>query len=120
MLALLLAPVMSLPDRISALFQSFALGWFLDGIGRWGWDSILETAAQLAGDSYTGPDLVPAFLPTNGSVISWEGLTGALVGEDVSGWNVLLDDVLVLDNTNLTRESRMAPTTDWVRDWADG
>lgn len=41
-------PVLSLPNRISLFLQAFILGLFLDGVGRWGWESILQTVAQVS------------------------------------------------------------------------
>ena len=43
MYALLAMPVLSLPNRVSLFFQAMMLGLFLDGVGRWGWASIVET-----------------------------------------------------------------------------
>jgi hypothetical protein len=41
-------PVLSLPNRISLFGQAFLLGFFLDGVGRWGWASILEFETQVS------------------------------------------------------------------------
>jgi hypothetical protein len=46
-------PVLSLPNRVSLFGQAFALGLFLDGTGRWGWDSILEYTASVSDDTMT-------------------------------------------------------------------
>ena len=40
-------PVLSLPNRVSLFGQAFALGLFLDGVGRWGWASILQATASV-------------------------------------------------------------------------
>ncbi|RXK39389.1 hypothetical protein M231_03342 [Tremella mesenterica] len=104
MLALLLFPIFSLPTRISLIGQAFALGWFLDGIGRWGWDSLLETKAQLVGDAYLG-SLTPTFFPVNQTTISWSGLNEALVSIGITGYSVLIDDVLRLSNVSITEIS---------------
>jgi len=48
LLAIIAIPVMSLPNRVSLFGQAFALGLFLDGVGRWGWDSILEYTASVS------------------------------------------------------------------------
>ncbi|EIW69317.1 hypothetical protein TREMEDRAFT_30806 [Tremella mesenterica DSM 1558] len=105
MLALLLFPIFSLPTRISLIGQAFALGWFLDGIGRWGWDSLLETKAQLVGDAYLG-SLTPTFFPVNQTTISWSGLNEALVSIGITGYSVLIDDVLRLSNVSITEERK--------------
>lgn len=46
-LALLAIPVLSLPNRISLFGQAFCLGLFIDGVGRWGWDSLVESTASV-------------------------------------------------------------------------
>lgn len=48
MYALLAIPVLSLPNRVSLFFQAFMLGLFLDGVGRWGWASIVETTDSVS------------------------------------------------------------------------
>lgn len=35
------------PTRLSAVYQAFLLGMFLNGVSRWGFDSILQTAAEV-------------------------------------------------------------------------
>lgn len=45
--AMLLMPGLAFPTRISALLQAFLLGMFLNGISRWGFASILQTAAEV-------------------------------------------------------------------------
>lgn len=45
--AMLLIPGTAFPTRISALLQAFLLGMFLDGVSRWGFASILQTAAEV-------------------------------------------------------------------------
>lgn len=51
--ALAAIPVLSLPNRVSLFGQAFALGLFLDGTGRWWWDSILEYTASVSDDTMT-------------------------------------------------------------------
>ena len=53
LLALALFPVMSLSNRVSLFGQAFALGLLLDGVGRWGWDSILQYTASVRHPSHT-------------------------------------------------------------------
>lgn len=79
-LALLLLPGTSVQTRSSLLYQGILLGLFVNGIARWGFDSLLQTPADLRGDAlFDG--LVPAI---NASAIkstpagfnitfSWEG-----------------------------------------------
>ncbi|KAF1363589.1 LCCL domain-containing protein, partial [Lizonia empirigonia] len=58
-LGLLLVPGTSLQTRPSLLFQGILIGLFINGIARWGFDSILQTPGELRGD---GPiaSLLPA------------------------------------------------------------
>jgi hypothetical protein len=42
-------PVLSLPNRVSLFGQAFMLGLFLDGVGRWGWASIIEQTTSVSG-----------------------------------------------------------------------
>lgn len=51
MYALLAIPVLSLPNRVSLFFQAMMLGLFLDGVGRWGWASIVETTDSVCPQS---------------------------------------------------------------------
>lgn len=89
--------------RPSAIFQGFLLGLFLEGAGRWGFDSILETPASLIGDGTLGTSL-PKFLTNSTNfvqavsegVVSWMSVEQA--GDSTDGWDgyeVLLNDVLV-------------------------
>jgi len=41
--ALVGIPVLSLPNRVSLFLQAMLFGLFLDGVGRWGWASIIES-----------------------------------------------------------------------------
>lgn len=46
--ALAAIPVLSLPNRVSLFGQAFMLGLFLDGVGRWGWASIIEQTTSVS------------------------------------------------------------------------
>lgn len=46
--ALIAIPVLSLPNRVSLAGQAFMLGIFLDGVGRWGWDGLIERSASVS------------------------------------------------------------------------
>lgn len=74
-------------------------------------------SSQLLGDAAAGTPL-PEFaladasvnstlsaasaLATNASTLVWEGLTQNLTSVGVTGWNVLVDDILRLANTSAT------------------
>ncbi|BGP13769.1 hypothetical protein JCM10213v2_001707 [Rhodosporidiobolus nylandii] len=100
--AICLIPGTAFVTRPSAIFQGFLTGLFLNGIARWGFDSILETPASLIGDGALGTSL-PVFL-TNSSnfaasladgLVSWTSIEQA--GTQTEGWDgfaLLVDDVL--------------------------
>lgn len=50
-IALLLLPGTSMQTRPALLYQGLLLGLFVNGIARWDFDSILQTAADLRGDA---------------------------------------------------------------------
>jgi len=58
-LGLLLVGGTSMQTRPSLLFQGILVGLFINGIARWGFDSILQTPAELRGDGPLGT-LLPA------------------------------------------------------------
>ncbi|KAF2267279.1 hypothetical protein CC78DRAFT_541927 [Lojkania enalia] len=58
-LGLLLVPGTAMQNRPSLLFQGLLIGLFINGIARWGFDSILQTPAELRGDAPT-ESLLPA------------------------------------------------------------
>lgn len=60
-LGLVLAPGTAMQNRPSLLFQGILIGLFINGIARWGFDSILQTPAELRGDAQLGT-LLPAVL----------------------------------------------------------
>jgi hypothetical protein len=53
-LALLLVPGTAMQNRPSLLFQGILIGLFINGIARWGFDSILQTPNELRGDAPIG------------------------------------------------------------------
>jgi hypothetical protein len=53
-LGLLLVAGTSMQTRPSLLFQGILVGLFINGIARWGFDSILQTPAELRGDAQLG------------------------------------------------------------------
>jgi LCCL domain-containing protein len=61
-LALLLLPGTRLQMRPSLLYQGLLVGFFINGIARWGFDSLLQTEYELRGDAPLGSDL-PFILP---------------------------------------------------------
>ena len=62
-LALLLIPGTALQTRPSLLFQGLMLGLFINGIARWGFDSILQTPASLLEGGRLGTTPPPVHPP---------------------------------------------------------
>ncbi|KAF1813594.1 LCCL domain-containing protein [Eremomyces bilateralis CBS 781.70] len=61
-LALLLLPGTALQTRPSLIYQGLLIGLFINGIARWGFDSILQTPDELRGGAQLG-SLLPVLLP---------------------------------------------------------
>ncbi|KDN39566.1 LOW QUALITY PROTEIN: hypothetical protein RSAG8_08722, partial [Rhizoctonia solani AG-8 WAC10335] len=108
--AILLMPLTAVPSRVSAICQAFLLGMFLQGVAKFGFDSILQTATELRRDAPLGSSL-PSFV-TNASTIisdltntsiSWDAISSEL--SDSEGWNgfsLLVDDVQRLTGESLS------------------
>ncbi|KAH9837151.1 uncharacterized protein C8Q71DRAFT_706978 [Rhodofomes roseus] len=98
-ISMVLIPGTAFPTRLSAIYQGFLLGMFLNGVAAWGFDSILQTAADLQGDGASG-SAMPSFITNstnwNASValqnqtVSWAALPSS-GGWD--GFSLILDDV---------------------------
>ncbi|BFZ57330.1 hypothetical protein PYCC9005_004382 [Savitreella phatthalungensis] len=71
--AILFLPGTGLQTRPSMFYQSVLLGLFINGIARWGFDSIVQTIAELRGDAAIG-SVVPDFLLPDDN--SWIGRAG--------------------------------------------
>ncbi|KAF1920222.1 hypothetical protein BDU57DRAFT_561102 [Ampelomyces quisqualis] len=90
-LALLLLPGTSMQTRISMIAQGLLVGLFINGIARWNFDPILQTAAQLRGDAQLGsgvPSVLDPVIDGSNITFMWEGL---LRGYD--GVSVIVNDV---------------------------
>ncbi|KAH9858211.1 hypothetical protein C2E23DRAFT_856051 [Lenzites betulinus] len=98
-LAMVLMPGTGFSTRLSAIYQGFLLGMFLNGVAAFGFDSILQTAADLRRDAPLGSDL-PSFItnstnynvsaPFLNQTIFWNALPD---GEGWDGFALLVDDV---------------------------
>lgn len=110
-LALLLLPGTAIQTRPSLLYQGILVGLFINGIARWGFDSILQTSAALLGDGPTN-----SLLPNITEVV-----TGA-VNNITFGWMVPpapYDGVSILVNDVERHRWYMgegAPVYRWRRD----
>ncbi|KDQ15339.1 hypothetical protein BOTBODRAFT_145116 [Botryobasidium botryosum FD-172 SS1] len=93
-------PGTAFPTRLSALYQTFLLGMFLNGVSRWGFDSILQTTAELRRDAPLGSSL-PVFLTNSAhpltpfnSTLFWSPISANLSAtEGWTGFSLLIDDV---------------------------
>ena len=47
-IAIILMPGTEFPTRLSAIYQGFLLGMFLNGVAAFGFDSILQTADDVS------------------------------------------------------------------------
>jgi hypothetical protein len=61
-LALIFLPGTRPQTRLSLLYQGLLVGFFINGIARWGFDSLLQTPLELRGDAPLGT-LLPSILP---------------------------------------------------------
>ncbi|KAF2206039.1 LCCL domain-containing protein [Delitschia confertaspora ATCC 74209] len=90
-LALLLLPGTAIQTRPSLLYQGLLVGLFINGIARWGFDSILQTEAQLRGDALLG-DVIPTIhthnITSSNITFSWDVPSGGY-----EGVSVLVNDV---------------------------
>ncbi|WVR08780.1 hypothetical protein IAU60_005838 [Kwoniella sp. DSM 27419] len=117
LLALIAIPVLSLPNRISLFGQAFALGLFLDGVGRWGWDGVIQLTGSLLGDANSG-SYIPEFWrnATTSAVLGFDPLNTLDKMYYVSGYSVLVDDMQAFSNyTNASlnvAELNLAPGID--------
>jgi hypothetical protein len=110
-LALLLLPGTAIQTRPSLLYQGILIGLFINGVARWGFDSILQTSAALLGDGQTN-----SLLPNITEVV-----TGA-VNDITFGWTVPpepYDGVSILVNDVERHRWYMgegSPAYTWSRD----
>ncbi|KAF3005718.1 hypothetical protein E8E13_006058 [Curvularia kusanoi] len=89
-LALLLLPGTSMQTRISLLCQGLLVGLFINGIARWGFDPVLQTAAALRGDATLGSGIPEVMAAVSGSNITftWNGIL-----RGYEGVSVIVNDV---------------------------
>ncbi|KAG8970418.1 hypothetical protein FRC03_008615 [Tulasnella sp. 419] len=99
-IGMILMPGTAFPTRISAVAQSFLLGMFIQGESRWGFDSILQTTAELRRDAPLDSS-IPGFLTSStypphmsNSTIIWKSIeTAGVVSEGWNGYSLIIDDV---------------------------
>ncbi|KAF7718801.1 Uncharacterized protein PECH_005870 [Penicillium ucsense] len=112
-LALLLIPGTTLQTRLSLLFQGLLLGLFINGIARWGFDSILQTPASLLGDGRLGTKPPPVHPPhiehKNHLTFSFPDLP-----PHVDGIGVIVNDVLRYQGMK-AKDNNSVPDFEWSR-----
>ncbi|KAK0548263.1 hypothetical protein OC845_003662 [Tilletia horrida] len=114
-IALVLLPGCAFPTRLSLIYCAFLLGMFENGVGRWGFDGLIQDVATVIGDGVSGTGL-PTFL---NSSINWAGFDGVnasangLVAwaplntsdpdqQGFDSFNLLVDDVLRYSGSGTT------------------
>ncbi|KAI0415013.1 hypothetical protein F5X98DRAFT_232700 [Xylaria grammica] len=93
-LALLLLPGTSIQTRLSLLYQGILVGFFVNGIARWGFDPVLQTSAALQGDAQLGsalPALLTPIINTSLSTITFRWEPPPSIRYD--GISILVNDV---------------------------
>ncbi|KAH8701835.1 LCCL domain protein [Talaromyces proteolyticus] len=93
-LALLFLPGTAFQTRPCLVYQGLLVGLFINGIARWGFDSILQTPAALLGDAQLGsllPTVATSILQPGGNNITFSIPS---IPADVAGIAVLVNDVL--------------------------
>ncbi|KAI0800865.1 hypothetical protein C8Q74DRAFT_1192364 [Fomes fomentarius] len=98
-LSMVLIPGTGFPTRLSAVYQGFLLGMFLNGVAAFGFDSVLQSPDSLRRDAPLGSDL-PSFatnstsfnssLPFQNQTLFWNPLPNE---EGWDGFALLVDDV---------------------------
>ncbi|CAG8960229.1 hypothetical protein HYFRA_00012748 [Hymenoscyphus fraxineus] len=92
-LALLLLPGTSMQTRPALIYQGLLVGLFINGIARWGFDSVLQTPDALQGDAPHNsrlPTISKPAISVANSTIEFHWLTPP---EPYDGVSVLVNDV---------------------------
>ncbi|KAI1827773.1 hypothetical protein F4861DRAFT_491110 [Xylaria intraflava] len=93
-LTLLLLPGTSMQTWPSLLYQGILVGFFANGIARWGFDSVLQTSAQLQGDAQLGTALPTILNPmVNSSMMTIAFHWGPPPDTEYDGISILVNDV---------------------------
>lgn len=90
-LGLLLVPGTAMQNRPSLLYQGLLVGLFINGIARWGYDSILQTPADLLQDGQLGsmlPTILPPIITATNITFKW-----APIPKKYDGISILVNDV---------------------------
>ena len=111
-LALLLLPGTALQTRPSLLYQGILIGLFINGVARWGYDSILQTADALRQDAQLGSALpyLPAPIIDSTTIL----FNISTVAEVFDGISMLVNDVERFRQSNIS----IPALVNWTRDLA--
>ncbi|KAI1421917.1 hypothetical protein F5Y12DRAFT_663091 [Xylaria sp. FL1777] len=93
-IALLLLPGTSIQTRLSLLYQGILVGFFVNGIARWGFDPVLQTSAALQGDAQLGtalPTILTPVINASLSTITFQWDSPPSIRYD--GISILVNDV---------------------------
>lgn len=93
-LSLLFLPGTALQTRPSLVYQGLLMGLFINGIARWGFDSILQTPNALLGDAQLGSVLPNITAPIIGAAGDNLTFWFSALPSDVAGIAVMVNDVL--------------------------
>lgn len=93
--ALLLLPGTGLQTRPSLLYQGILLGIFINGISRWGFDSVLQTPGALRNDGAFGSQL-PAILKPD--IFMWSETPDITFSWDIPPSQLGYDGISILVN----------------------
>lgn len=95
-LALLLLPGTSMQTRPSLLYQGILMGLFINGIARWGFDSVLQTSTALQGDGQFEsplPNILAPVIALNAPLWNVTFNWGPAPGPEFDGISILVNDV---------------------------
>lgn len=94
-LGLLLLPGTSMQTRPALLYQGLLVGLFINGIARWGFDSVLQTSSELQGDAQHNSALPILLEPviSLGMTTSNISFSWSLPPVLYDGFSVLVNDV---------------------------
>lgn len=115
-IALMILPFCAFETRLSLIYAAFCLGMFLNGVGRWGFDGLIQDTSDIVGSGTTGsalpsfaaPNAFTGLLPysSNASstatdgLVQWEPIDDA-DSDSYDAFQLLVDDVLMYQGTAL-------------------
>jgi len=117
-LGLLLLPGTSMQTRPSLLYQGLLIGFFINGIARWGWDPLLQTSLALRGDAQLGSPLPTIATPVINQGQNVSNITfgwGSPPGPEYDGISILVNDVERFRTYFEDNEFDNSPNFTWTR-----